>query len=135
MNENQVFIKVKKCILSTLDVKDKDISLKSRIIDDLGADSLDLLDLFFRLEQAFAIKLSPREIEKQMREKLKDSAFGKDGFLTEQALKELKRLLPAIPPKNLKKGLHQNDLPGLLTVEVIINMVGRKLGVTNAVKK
>lgn len=135
MNDKQIFAKVKACILKTLDIKPASINLKSRIIDDLGADSLDLLDLFFRLEQAFAIKLSPREIEKQISEKIKDSAFGKDGFVTEPAKKELKKLLPEVPAEKFRKALHQNDLPGLLTVEVIFNLVKRKSGVKNAVKK
>lgn len=135
MNDKQIFAKVKTCILKTLDIKSSDIKVKSRIIDDLGADSLDLLDLFFRLEQAFAIKLSPREIEKQISEKLRDSAFEKDGYITEQAKKELKKMLPEIPSEKFKKKLHQNDLPGLLTVEVVINLVKRKLGVRNVTKK
>jgi acyl carrier protein len=135
MNDKQIFAKVKACILKTLDIKASDIKLKSRIIDDLGADSLDLLDLFFRLEQAFAIKLSPREIEKQISEKLKDSAFGKDGFVTEPAKKELQKLMPEVPAEKFRKALHQNDLPGLLTVEVIVNLVKRKSGVKHAAKK
>jgi acyl carrier protein len=136
MNNKQIFEKIKQCILDTLDDVDADkISIKSRIIDDLGADSLDLLDLFFRIEQTFSIKLSPREIEKQIRERLKGVEFEKDGYITKEALSELKKVLPEIPHENLKEGLRQADLLALFTVEVMVNLVNKKLGGQDASKK
>lgn len=127
MDDNEAFEKVKQCILNTVEAKDVEITPKSRLINDIGADSLDLIDLFFRLEQSFKIKLSPREIEKQIKSRLNEKDFEKDGFITDEAIEELKTALPEIDPSNFKKGLRQADLPALITVEVIVNLVLRKV--------
>ncbi len=58
-----VFEKVKKIIVDQLDVEADDITLESHIMDDLGADSLDIVDLVMSFEDEFEVEIPDEEVE------------------------------------------------------------------------
>ena len=58
-----VFEKVKKIIVDQLDVEADDITMESHIMDDLGADSLDIVDLVMSFEDEFEIEIPDEEVE------------------------------------------------------------------------
>jgi len=62
MNRDEIVKGVCECVASVIDKNSSTIREGDKLIDDLGADSLDLLDLVFHLEQRFRIKISPRDI-------------------------------------------------------------------------
>jgi len=96
-----------------------------KVVGDLGADSLDLLDLTFQLEQKFGIKISPRDIERRAREVLGDVPLEVDGVYTPEALEELKKALPEIPPEELSHGLTTAGLPRCFRVATFVNIIQR----------
>ena len=57
VEQNEVYQKVKECLVEALGVDEADIVPGARIMDDLGAESIDFLDIVFRLEKAFGIKI------------------------------------------------------------------------------
>ncbi len=57
MEEQEIFEKVKDAIVDALGVDDDEVKPESSLFDDLGAESLDLLDIVFRLEKTFGIKI------------------------------------------------------------------------------
>lgn len=59
-----VFDKVKKIIVEQLGVEDDEVKLESSFIDDLGADSLDIVELIMALEEEFDIEIPDSEAEK-----------------------------------------------------------------------
>jgi len=59
-----VFEKVKKIIVEQLGVEEEDIALESSFIDDLGADSLDIVELIMALEEEFDLEIPDNEAEK-----------------------------------------------------------------------
>lgn len=65
MNIEMVFPQVSKIIAKVLGVEESEITLKKRLIDDLGAESIDFLDLVFRLEREFKIKLPRSQFDFQ----------------------------------------------------------------------
>jgi hypothetical protein len=85
-------------------------------VKDLGAESIDLLDLSFRIEEQFQVTIEANEIEREAKKRLPDGVCEKDGFLTEEALAEIRRAAPELPADRLVKGLRKTDLPSLLTV-------------------
>ena len=118
-----VFEGVRDCLVEALGVAPDSILEESRIIADLGADSLDLLDIMFRLERSFGIRISPRDIEKRARATLGDTPLEVDGIYTPQALNELRKALPEIPTDELQEGLSVADLPRRFRVATMMNMV------------
>ena len=58
-----IFEKVREITSQQLGIHEKDISMESSFVDDLGADSLDLIEIVMALEEEFDIELTDREIE------------------------------------------------------------------------
>lgn len=133
MNDAEIIDTLKKCIAETVGIKVETIaSLDASVIDDLGADSLDLLDLVFRIEKAFDITISRGEIEAQARETLPAEEFEIDGFLTDKAKEALKNALPEVDGSRFDGSLRKNDIPRLLTVKTFYRIIKSKMEAVNA---
>ena len=86
MNVESVYPKVKSIIADVLVLDEADLSLNSRLIADLGAESIDFLDLVFQLEKEFSIKIPRGQLEKNARGPLSEQEFEQGGVLTEAGL-------------------------------------------------
>lgn len=62
--KEKVFDKVKEIIVDQLGVEEEEVSLEASFIDDLGADSLDLVELIMALEEEFGLEIPDDEAEK-----------------------------------------------------------------------
>ncbi len=125
MTRDEVVVGVKACIAQALDVAPEAIGETQRLVGDLGADSLDLLDLTFHLERRFHVKISPRDMEKRGREKLGDKPWEVDGVLTPEALVDLRANMPEVPDEEFKEGLIVDHIPRLFRVTTMVNLVCR----------
>lgn len=122
-----VDLRVRKVIAESLCVDLEDVSLKASLIKDLGAESIDFLDIMFRLEKEFAIKIPQREIERQARGGLEPEEFEVDGVLQPKGIARLQELIPEIDPGAWREGMALRELPALFTVAVFGGIVKRKL--------
>ena len=111
MTEREIFEKLRPLIWEVTAVREEEIRMESIFMEDLGADSLDLLDLSFLIEEKFGVILTGNEFQQQVMERLSGGAYEKDGFLTEAALAELRRLLPEVPAAKLQPPLPRAALP------------------------
>lgn len=127
MNRDEVFEGVRECVAEVLDIGTDVIKEDSRLIDDLGAESLDLLDLSFQLEQKFSISISPRGMEKRAQEALGDTPLEIDGGYTPEALAELRKAMPEASADDLAEGLTVAELPRRFRVATMVNVVCRLL--------
>ena len=119
---------VRQCVADVLLIQDlASIELKSSLVGDLGADSLDFLDLVFQLEEKFGIKISRGEVNLFQSLELPEEEAHKDGILTDRAIEKLKTLMPEVDPAVFKPGLPVGTVPKLLTVETFVNIVSRKM--------
>lgn len=125
MTDEEILARVRTCMAETFSVDEKDVALASNLMDDFNAESLDLLDLVFRLEGAFRIEITRGEIENTVRNAASDE-FEQDGILTDKALEQLRVMMPEAKDR-IKKGLRQQDIMSLFTVETFCNIVKRKL--------
>lgn len=64
MNQEEIFDKVKETVVTCLGVSESDVTMESSFIDDLGADSLDIVDLIMNLEETFNIEIPDSDAEK-----------------------------------------------------------------------
>lgn len=123
MNINDVYPKVSEIIADVLVIEQADVSLNSSLIMDLGAESIDFLDLVFQLEKEFKIKIPRGQLEKNARGDLAEDEFEKGGTLTERGLEALKSYLCEVPPERFKTNMKVNEIPMLFTVETFCKLV------------
>ncbi len=127
ISRDDVLKGVRECLAVVLAMPEDAVQDHMRIIGDLGADSLDFLDLSFQLEQRFRIRISPREIERRTREKLEGAPMEIDGIYTPEALAELRRAMPEVPSEDLAPGLTVAELPLCFRIATMVNLVSRLL--------
>lgn len=123
MDVQSVFPEVAAIIADVLVVDKSEVELNKRLIDDLGAESIDFLDLIFQLEKKFNIKIPRGQIEKEARGNLSDAEFEQGGVITEKGLEALKNYLAELPPDSFKANLKVNEIPTLFTVETMCKLV------------
>ena len=103
MTENEIFDRLKPLLTETLGVAPEKIHLESVLVADLGAESIDLLDLSFRIEEAFQVTIEANEIEREAGRRLPGGVYEKDGQLTQEALEEIRRALPELDRPELEE--------------------------------
>jgi len=125
-DRNEIFDKIKVCLVDALGVDEEEITPQARLIDDLGAESIDFLDIVFRLEKAFGIKiprggLFPENI-------LSNDTYVKEGKVTEQGIAELKKRMPYADLTAFEKDPRVSNFSSLFTVELINRYVEKVIG-------
>lgn len=123
MNVNSVYPKVREIIADVLVIDEDEVALNSRLISDLGAESIDFLDLVFQLEKEFSIKIPRGQLEKNARGDLAEDEFEKGGVLTAQGMQALKNYLSEVPDDQFKANMKVNEIPLLFTVETFCKLV------------
>ena len=106
----------------TLDNADE-VKADSSLMDDLGADSLDLLELVFKLEEHFGLKIQRGEIVKAAQGDLPDEEFAAQGKVTEKGLERLRFSMPEVPPARFTSGLPVTRVAALFTPTTFARIV------------
>jgi len=117
--------KVSQVICEALGRDIETLPLAARLIDDLGAESIDYLDIVFRLERTYGVKIPRGQITKDARGDLGEAEFQQGGVLTERGLERLKAFLPEVPAERFRPGLKVGEIPTLFTVETFCRLVLR----------
>lgn len=120
-----VFPKLAEAMADALGCELEDIAPTASLIDDLEAESIDFLDIVFRLEKEFRIKLPRGKIIEDSRGSLSESEFEEDGILTSAGLNQLKDYLCEVPSERFKTPLYVADIPRLFTPETFMKLVIR----------
>jgi acyl carrier protein len=102
-----------------------EVAPSSRLLDDLGAESLDLVELMYLLEQEFELRLSRDDLSLSAQLGLDDEQLHEDGVLTPKALELLRQRFPQARGL-LVEGITRKHLAALLTVEEVARAVARK---------
>jgi acyl carrier protein len=113
--------RVIRVIAEALDHPTTSIKPWSSLIDDLGAESIDFLDIAFRLESEFGIKVNSEELWAGRAGKLTEA----DAIEAEVA--RLRERMPEFPWDRFHAKLTKADLPRLITTQTVIDYVGRRL--------
>jgi len=125
--EADIFEKLLPLVREITGARSEEVAMQSNLMHDLGAESIDLLDLSFLIEEAFEITLEPDEFEARAKESLGETAYEKEGYLTEEGLAELRSALPEVPADFLAEGLRKTEVPAVLNVAVFVHLIQRKL--------
>lgn len=127
ISRDEVSQQVQEVLIEALGVDDDEITDDATLMGDLGAESIDFLDIVFRLEKTFEIKI-PREELFPAESLMNNPEFVLNGKLTETGLAELKSKMPHTDITEFQKDPDINKLGDLFTVNAIVNYVSGKLG-------
>lgn len=108
----------------------EEVKPESNLMADLGAESLDFLDIVFRIERAFEIQITRGEMERAARGDMSEEEFAPGGILSEKGLARLKELMPEAKDR-IVPGLRPTQILSLFTVQTFVNLAaGKKAGKT-----
>lgn len=126
MSRDEIFQQVQEVLIDALGVDDDEVTAKATLMGDLGAESIDFLDIVFRLEKAFDIKIAREELF-PIENIMSNQNFVKDGKLTEAGLAEMKEKMPHTDFASFQSNPDINKLGDLFTVNSIVNYIDTKL--------
>jgi acyl carrier protein len=118
-----VYPKVAETMADALGCDIEDIKLDVSLIEGLDAESIDFLDMVFRLERAFKIKIPRGKIVENARGTLTEAEFEKNGIVTDVGFAQLRAYLSEVPAERFKTPTKVKDIPRLFTVETFCKLV------------
>ncbi len=125
MTQDEVFEKVKETLVEALGVDEEEVSPEATLTGDLGAESIDFLDIVFRLEKGFNIKIPPGDLFPD--NVLNNPEYVEDGKLTEAGMAKLKESMPHVEFGEFQDDPDVNKLSELFKVRTIVNYVMAKV--------
>ncbi len=126
MSRDEILNEVQEVLVDALGVDDDEATEQATLMGDLGAESIDFLDIVFRLEKAFGIKI-PRDELFPIENLMNNPEFVSNGKLTETGLVELRNKMPHTDFAAFESAPDINKLGDLFTVNSIVNYVESKL--------
>src|ERR1700683_3096406 len=124
--QEEIFEKVSATLVEALNVDEEEIKPTSTLQGDLGAESIDFLDIVFRLEREFGIKMPRGELFPESVFQ-GDPDFVQNGKVTPKGLEELRDKMPFADLKTFEKDPQVNNLGDLFTVNLITRYIQGKL--------
>jgi acyl carrier protein len=130
MDDKEIYEQVKEAVVEALGVEEEEVNPNAVLFDDLGAESLDLLDIVFRLEKTFNIKIPRGGIQQDMlaAEGIKEEDVIVDGALTALGAEKLLERMPEVDKSRIHEGFRIDDIATLFTVQTFVNIVKHQLG-------
>lgn len=125
MTHDKVFSKVQEVLMDALGVDEDEVTLEAKLVGDLNAESIDFLDIVFRLEKAFGIKVEQSELFPD--NVLNDPQFVIDGSVTDKGMAELRARLPHADLNAFDSSRSVDDFSDIFTVETIVKFAQAKL--------
>jgi len=127
--KDEVFLKVRTALVDALGVDEEEVTPQARLVGDLGAESIDFLDIVFRLEKAFDIKIPRGELFPE--DILTNAEYVQNGRVTADGLQQLKARMPFADLTAFSANPAVQDFGNLLTVQDMCRYVQSKVGVAS----
>lgn len=127
MTRDEIFSKVRDVLVDALAVDEDEVTPDARLTADLGAESIDFLDIVFKLEQAFGFKIAQGELFPE--NVTQDPKYVRDGRVTPDGLVALKARLPHADFSKFEADPQMARVAEVFTVDTLVNFVQKKLGV------
>jgi acyl carrier protein len=126
--KEEVVQKVQAALVDALAVDDDEVTPEATMVGDLGAESIDFLDIVFRLEKAFDIEIPRSELFPE--DILTSAEYVEDGIVTPNGLEELKKRMPFADLTKFETNPAVQDFGNLLTVSDLCRYLEIKVGTT-----
>ena len=123
---DEVFEKVKDALIDALGVDDDEVTPEATMVGDLGAESIDFLDIVFKLEKGFDIQIPRDELFPD--DILTNAEYVQDGRVTPAGVALLKERMPFADLSKFETNPVVQDFGNLLTVQDLCNYISTKVG-------
>ncbi|MBX3386917.1 MAG: acyl carrier protein [Phycisphaeraceae bacterium] len=127
MNRDEIFSKVRDVLVEALAVDEDEVTPTASLVGDLGAESIDFLDIVFQLEKTFNIKIGQGELFPEGANITQDPKFVQGGLVTPDGIAALSARLPHVDFTNFAKDPQVGKVINTFTVDSIVNFLERKL--------
>lgn len=124
---DEIFGKVQETLVDALGVDEDEVTPEATLVGDLGAESIDFLDIVFRLEKNFTVKIPRGELFPENLAAA-DASFVQDGVITKSGIAELRSKLPHADVDKFAEDPRIENIQDLFTVQMIVNFLESKLG-------
>jgi acyl carrier protein len=129
MSQDELFGTVQTAVVDALGVDEEEVTTEATLLSDLGAESIDLLDILFRLERKLGVKIQASDLGAHVQGGIPDEEFGdSNGIVTEKGLTQLKKVMPQIDENALAGKLEAEKVMSLFTVQNLVDMVAERVG-------
>ena len=126
-SKEEIYDKIKNALVEALGVDEDEVTPEATLVGDLGAESIDFLDIVFRLEKAFNIKVPRGELFPE--DILTNAEYVRDGKVTPEGLKQLRERMPFADLDAFSSNPNVKDFGNMLTVQDMCRYVEGKVGV------
>ncbi|MEU5083611.1 acyl carrier protein [Streptomyces eurythermus] len=132
-NENELSVVVRDAIAEALGLDTEEVVPDATVLGDLDAESIDLLDILFRIERASKVKIKMADLTEIIQGGIPDEEFAsEDDVISATGLAQLKKVLPQIDTDALSGTLVADEVLTLFTVQNLTDMVAERASVVTA---
>lgn len=122
---DEILSKVTETLVDALGVDDDEVTEDATLVGDLGAESIDFLDIVFRLEKNFGIKIPRGELFPENLAAA-GASFAQDGVVTDEGIAELRKQMPHADVDRFAEDPKVENIQDLFTVRMIVNFIEQK---------
>ena len=123
--QKDIVLTIREIVAEALGTDLDRVKADSLLMHDLGAESLDFLDIVFKLERAFHIQITRGEMERAAQGDMKEDEFAPGGVISEKGLTRLRELMPEAKDR-IQPGLRPGQILGLFSVQTFVTLVKAK---------
>jgi acyl carrier protein len=133
MTKSEIDGAVKEALVGALGVGEDEVTPEATLLGDLGAESIDLLDILFRLERKVGVKIQAADLAAHVQGGIPDAEFGDaGGKITPKGMAQLKKVMPQIDADALAGKLEAEKVMSLFTVANLADMVAGRAAAKSA---
>ena len=126
-SREEIHTAVQEAVVDALGVSEDEVTPDATLLGDLGAESIDLLDILFRLERKVGVKIQAADLGAHVQGGISDEEFGDDqGKITPKGMAQLKKVMPQIDADALVGKLEAEKVMSLFTVQNLEEMVAQR---------
>lgn len=125
-NKEEIFKKVQVALVDALGVDEDEVTPQATLVGDLGAESIDFLDIVFKLEKAFNVEIPRKDLSPE--DILTNAAYVQDGKVTAAGIAELKKRMPFADFSKFEASPQIRDFSNLITVSALCKYIETKVG-------
>ena len=115
---------VREAVVEALALDDDEVTPESTLMEDLGAESIDLLDILFRVEKSTGVKIEASDLGDYIQGGIPDDEFSDDDqVISAKGAEQLHKVMPQTDPSELEGKLSADEVMSLFTVQNLVDMV------------
>lgn len=127
MTNEEIYSAVSTAVAEALGLDEDEVTPEATLLDELGAESIDLLDILFRLERSLGVKIQASDLSDHVQGGIPDDEFGDENeIITPRGMEQLKRVMPQLGAMDLDGKLQADRVMSYFTVQNLVDLVASR---------